>query len=197
MAAYLALRDRRLSGGVPARPNLHIVNTSGTTPLGSAFASINSASRASGGLLAMFVMCHGYAGSNPRGRVCMDAGGMGLQLGRENVLHDNVALWTAIKGKVEHIVVYACAAANTESGNEGTRSDGRYLMGALAIHTEANVYAADRIQWYHTYKGMANGRFEFGQWEGQLLHFPPSGAAPTVVPFAPVEFADVMSGTAP
>jgi hypothetical protein len=90
-----------------------------------------------------------------------------------------------------------CAAANTESGNEGTRADGRYLTGALAIHTGASVYAADRIQWYHTHQGTATGRFDFGQWEGQLLHFPPSGGTPQVVPFAQVEFADVMNGTAP
>lgn len=54
---------------------------------------------------------------------------------------------TAIRNKVQNIVVYACAAANTERNNEGTTSDGRYLMGALAIHTNASVFAADRIQW--------------------------------------------------
>jgi hypothetical protein len=44
----------------------------------------------------------------------MDAGGMGLQLGREDVLHGNVAMWRAIAGRVSNIVVYACAAANAE-----------------------------------------------------------------------------------
>lgn len=197
MATYVALRDRRLAGGVPARTNLHVVNTNGSTPLGQAFAAINSAARSGGKVRALFILCHGYAGSNPRGRVCMDAGGMGLQLGREDVLHENVVMWTAIKNRVDDIVIYSCAAGNTEHGNEGTRADGRYLMGALAIHTNANVYAADRIQWYGTYNDLANGRFEFGEWEGQLLHFPPTGGSAQVVPFAPVEFSDVMSGTAP
>jgi hypothetical protein len=68
---------------------------------------------------------------------------------------DNVAMWTAIHRKVEHIIVYSCGAANTERRNQGTRADGRYLMGALAIHTNANVYAADRIQWYHNRKAVA------------------------------------------
>lgn len=197
MASYLALRDRRLAGGVPARGNLHIVNTSASIPLGNAFAQINSASKASGKIDTMFVFCHGYAGQNAAANVSMDAGGEGLQLGREGVFHRNVARWNAIANKVTNIVIYACAAANTEPGNQGTTADGRYLMGAIAIHTNANVYAADRIQWYSTYNGLANGRYEFGEWEGQLLYFPPSGAPPTVVASPPVEFADVMSGSAP
>jgi hypothetical protein len=194
--AYIAMRDRRLSGGVPARPGLYIINTDGSTPLGNAFSQINAAARNAGKIKAMFILCHGYAGVNNNGGVCMDAGGMGLQLGRENVLHGNVSMWTNIKNKVENIIVYSCAAANTEPGNEGTTADGRYLMGALAIHTNAHVFAADRIQWYHTYKGLANGRFEFGAWEGQLLYFPPTGGSPSVVAGPPVEFSDVMNGTA-
>ena len=129
MGTYIALRDRRLEGGVPARAGLRIINTHGSTPLGSAFASINSASRVAGRIQAMFILCHGYAGSNERARVCIDAGGMGLQLGKEDVLHENVSMWTAIKNRVKHIIVYSCAASNTEGGNEGTNADGRYLMG--------------------------------------------------------------------
>lgn len=197
MANYLCLRDRRLMGGVPARPRLTIVNTDASSPLVSAFNAINAASRAGGGLHTMFIMCHGYAGANARAQVSMDAGGEGLQLGREDVYHSNVSMWTAIQNRVQNIVVYSCAAANTEPGNQGTTADGRYLIGALAIHTNANVYAADRIQWYNTFNGLTNGRYEFGAWEGRLWHFPPSGVPPTVVAGPPVEFAHVMAGTAP
>jgi hypothetical protein len=197
MAVYLALRDRRLEGGVPHRDGLHIVNTDATTPLSDAFSRIRAVAPRSGKIHSMFILCHGYAGSNERARVSMDAGGMGLQLGREDVLHGNVNLWTAIAGKVENIVVYSCGAADTQPGNEYTTADGRYLMGALAIHTNANVFAANRIQWYNTYKGLANGRFDFGAWEGQLYFFPPSGTTPVPVPAPPVEFSDVMAGTAP
>lgn len=196
MARYIALRDRRLNGGVPARPSLTIINTDGHTRLSNAFGAISQAGR-SAAAHSMFIMCHGYAGTNRSAGTCMDAGGMGLQLGFENVLHGNVGLWSAIAGKVGNIVVYSCAAANTESGNEGTTSDGRYLMGALAIHTGATVYAADRIQWYRRYNNLPNGRFEFGAWEGRLLRFPPDGTPPTEVARAPVEFSDVMAGTAP
>lgn len=192
MSTFVALRDRRLEGGVPARPRLVIINTDATTPLGVAFRQIMSAAPSRGGVHSLFILCHGYAGSNPTVGSCVDADGMGLQLGREDVLHSNVHRWTAIRGKVQNIVVYSCAASNTESGNEGTTADGRYLMGALAIHTQANVYAADRIQWYSKYKNRPDGRFDFGEWEGTLYHFSPSAAPPRVVSGPPVEFTDVM-----
>lgn len=197
MGHYLALRDLRLQGGVPARAGLSIINTRATTPLSSVFGQIRGIAGARGLIDTMFILCHGYAGRNARARMSMDAGGEGLELGAENVLHSNVARWTAINGRVANIVVYSCAASNTEPGNEGTTADGRYLMGALAIHTGAVVYAADRIQWYSTHKGLSNGRYDFGNWEGQLWQFPPDGSPPTIVTGAPVEFSDVMSGTAP
>lgn len=198
MSKYFALRDRRLEGGVPARANLSIFNTDAGTALANAFASINGVGRGSGGKIhSMFILCHGYAGSNPNAAVSMDAGGMGLQLGREGVFHTNVAMWASIANSVDNIVVYSCAASDTQPGNEGTTADGRYLMGALAIHTNATVYAADKIQWYGTYNDLANGRFEFGSWEGNLLKFPSSGNPPTIVARPPVEFSDVMGGSAP
>jgi hypothetical protein len=197
MLNYIALRDRRLMGGVPARPHLSIINTDASTPLATVFHKINAVARAAGGVQTMFVLCHGYAGSNDARRVSMDAGGMGLELAKEDVLHSNVALWQAIRGRVFNLVVYACAAADTQPGNEGTDADGRYLMGALAIHTNATVYAADRIQWYGTYNNAANGRYDFGAWEGQLWRFPPDGTPPIKMARAPVELADVMAGSAP
>src|SRR5690606_29491223 len=198
MAKYFALRDRRVEGAVPSRSNLSIYNTSDSTPLANAFASINGVARGSGGKIhSMFVICHGYAGENTRAQVSMDAGGMGLELGREGVFHTNVAMWAAIANSVENIVFYSCAAGDTQPGNEGTEADGRYLMGAVAIHTNANVFAADKIQWYHKFNDLANGRYEFGAWEGNLLHFPPNGNTPRIVANAPVEFSDVMMGTAP
>jgi hypothetical protein len=195
MATYVALHDRRLEGGVPNRPHLGIINTNETTGLHSAFAQINALARW-GKINTLFILCHGYAGQNDKAQVCMDVGGMGLELGKEDVVHSNVNLWTAIKGKVDNIVVYACGAGDTQPGNEGTEADGKYLMGALAIHTNAAVYAADRIQWYDTHNGLKDGRFDFGDWEGHLWAFSPNGSGAIPVQGAPVEFDDVMSGKA-
>jgi hypothetical protein len=197
MSRYLALRDRRLEGGVPARDRLYIINTDSTTPLGRVFSEINATVRYHGSFDTMFIFCHGYAGSNPGLRVSMDAGGQGLQLGAESVMHRNVSMWRAIKNKVQNIVIYACAAANTERENVGTTADGRYLMGALAIHTGAHIYGGDRIQWYSRHGGLTNGRFEFRTWEGRLWHFPPSGGSAGIVSAPPVEFSDVMHSSMP
>ncbi len=43
-----------------------------------------------GNISDMFILCHGYAGANHAAQVSGDFGGMGLQLGTENVLHANV-----------------------------------------------------------------------------------------------------------
>jgi hypothetical protein len=197
MSRFLALRDRRLEGGVPAREQLYIINTDAGTPLSRAFSEINATARWHGNFHTMFIFCHGYAGQSPGAQMSIDAGGMGLELGAEDVLHSNVARWRAIKGRAQNIVIYACAAASTLSENVGTTADGRYLMGALALNTGAHVYAGDLIQWYTKHANLSNGRFEFGAWEGQLLHFPPDGSGATIVPTPPVEFAQIMHASVP
>lgn len=188
MFEYLIIRDQRLSGNLPLLESLTITCTlNASTPLQNAFNRVDTAVALNGGKLnSIFILCHGYAGSNRRGRVSMDAGGMGLQLGKEDVLHSNVALWDAIANKTDNIVVYSCAAANTEPGNEGSTADGKYLMGALAIYANADVYAADRIQWYNS------SDFDFGSWEGQLWRFPASGQSPTPATRPPVSITTVI-----
>ena len=195
MPRYIALHDRRLRGSVSRRRHLLIVNTDAGISLVNAFRAIRADATVSK-VHTLFILCHGYAGIDRKARVSVDAGGMGLQLGREDLTHQNVSMWAAIRGKVENIVIYACAAADTEPNNEGTKGDGRYLMGALAIHTDANVFAADKIQWYGTRRGLATGRFDFGDWEGSLFQFVPSGGRPSPVAGAPVELSEVMSGPA-
>ena len=196
MSKYVALHDRRLQGGIPARANLGIIHVDEGASLTRAFLAINNHGRHAK-VHSLFILCHGYSGSNNRARISADAGGMGLQLGKEGVHHSNVSLWRAILGMVQNIVIFSCAAADTQPGNAGTTSDGRYLMGALALHTGADVYAADLIQWYATYKDMTKGRFDFAAWEGQLWRFFPSGQRAERVPRAPVEIGDVFTGSAP
>jgi hypothetical protein len=172
----IVLHDRRLEGGAPIGPGITTLPLDAKTSLFSAFGIISSLARLDG-VQRLYVLCHGYAGANNRAEVCGDFGGMGLQLGRENMLHSNVARWTALRGALSSIVIYACGAADTESNNVGTDADGRYLMGALAIHTEATVYAADRIQWYTRKGGTLTGTIDFGAWEGTLWKFKPDGSS--------------------
>jgi hypothetical protein len=184
MSNFLILRDERLGGKLVAACDVWTIRRSMT--LSSILSSIKATAQTHGRLDSLFVLCHGFAGINIRRKVCMDAGGMGLQLGSECVLHSNVQRWTAISGTCANIVVYACAAANTEPGNEGSTADGKYLMGALAVHTKASVYAADRIQWYDP------SNMDFADWEGNLWQFQPSGVPPTIVPCAPTELTTLL-----
>jgi hypothetical protein len=183
-------------GGVPARPNLSIHNLDESIPLRGALNHIvaEAGHAPTHKIDALFILCHGYAGENTRMGVCADAGGMGLQLGRDGVTQSNVGQWVRIRSKVDNIIVYACAAADRQPGNEYTRADGRYLMGALAVSTNADVYAADKIQWYWTFKGLRNGAFDFGAWDGQLYKFDRTLGQASAVASAPFDLAKVLAG---
>jgi hypothetical protein len=191
MDRFVALRDARLEGNVPVVPGLLSFHVNETVSLMEPFAAIQAAAHA-GPLKGLFILCHGAAGKNERLGISMDAGGMGLVLGRQNLVHTNVHQWRRIRDIFEFIVVYSCGAADTQPGNEGTRADGRYLMGALALHTNATVYGSNLIQWYDI---EPDDSYNFGEWEGTLLKFEPSGYAPTSVRRAPVEFTDVLRGS--
>jgi hypothetical protein len=208
MDRFVMIRDFRIDAGIPNRPGLGIINTDDMTPLGWVFRTVNAYARW-GQLKAIFILAHGSkAGVDAQPRTdgvrsfhgptatCKDAGGMGISLGAEGIRHTNVHLWSAIRGAAENIVVYSCAAADTQPGNQGTVADGRYLMGALAIHTRAAVYAATQIQRFTTYKHLADGRFMHKGWSGQLLRFPSDGSRGIPVSKSlKFDFSQVMAGT--
>jgi hypothetical protein len=191
MSRYVVLRDTRLTGNLPGSfaswwHNLQHLTVYGAINLRIPMEMCRRFRAQHGRMHSLFILCHGFAGTSDARQQSGDFGGQGLQLGRENVTHENVSDWTGIAGCFENIVVYACAAANTERGAEFTTEDGQYLMGALAIHTRATVYAANRIQWYNP------TNFDFGRWEGQLYRFPASGQPPTRVSRPPVEFSSMV-----
>lgn len=171
MGKSVILHDRRLAGGAPIGRGITTIRLDGSTLLSLAFSAIKTLVRLDG-MQNLYILCHGYAGQSERGLVCGDMGGEGLELGKEGVMHTNVARWSALRGDLENIVVHSCGAADTQPENVGTHADGKYLMGSLAIHTSATVYAGDRIQWY----AGATGTIDFGKWEGTLWKFTPSGS---------------------
>jgi len=193
MGGNVVLHDRRLDGNPPVGRGITTLRLDASTALAGSLALIASLARLDGPQR-LFILCHGYAGINQRGQVCGDMGGMGLQLGKEGVLHSNVASWRAVRGAVTSIVVYSCGAADTQPENRGSAADGRYLMGALAIHANATVYAADRIQWYSTRGARLTGTIDFGNWEGTLWRFQPDGSvAPSAGNRVPVELDEIAT----
>jgi hypothetical protein len=202
---FVMIHDRRVPGGIPARPDLGIINTDEMTRLHFVFARIHRSARQAP-IHTMYILAHGTGGIDAKpaqdevhsymrpGGVCLDAGGMGVKLAAEGIRHYNVQMWREIRGRVGYIVLFSCAAADTQPGNKGTVADGQYLMGALAIHTGATVYASNRIQYYSRWHNLAHGRFQHPAWQGTLFEFSPTNGSGKRVKAnrAPVEFAQVM-----
>jgi hypothetical protein len=154
------------------------------------------------------IFCHGYEaclqvntpsivdtcqipsmmGTQPQMSYCTrSAGGFGLEICREGINLRNVAVFRHLEDKVGRIVIYACAAAQTDPTREGLSGDGRRLCQEIAERSNAHVYASEYIQTYHTYThssfGIQTGQYShFEEWEGNLLHFyPRSTTMPQVV----------------
>jgi hypothetical protein len=170
---FCLVRDSRLSGSIRMHQALFTYSVDATTSLTGFFNYVAARAKIKGGKLkALFVLCHGYEGNgfDSGGKFHpFVTGGWGLQLGKEDLRHNNVSIWTAIQGKVENIVIYSCGTAETQYGQEGTGTDGRGLMSRLAKLTGAVVYAADATQYYSL------GGMDFGKWEGNLWAFWPFG----------------------
>lgn len=95
-------------------------------------------------------------------------------MGKEDLSLNTVVHWARIKGLVKNIVVYACMAAHTGKGKQGTIADGQRLMKLLAIATGATVYASEKSQRYSK-DGMM-----FDKWEGRVFKFSPNGQITSV-----------------
>lgn len=192
MTTHYALHDKRVRVQVPNTPTLTVLHTNRGAPLHPLLSRIAEAGK-NKPVQALFIIAHGVETNwNFRDGVCHDpsSGGRGIALG-EGVRHTNVSNWTILCNRVRNIVVYSCGAANTADGNQGSEADGYYLMGALAIHTNADVYASSSIQIYNQNRG---GVIRMGQWEGEVFRFPPTGAPPQRVRNAPFELDMVLAG---
>ena len=93
-----------------------------------------------------------------------------IQMGRENLDLWNVSKWSAIRGLVDFIIVYACMAAHTGRGKTGAIKDGKRLMQRLAAVTQATVFAGEKAETYLP-KGL-----DMGKWTGRVFMFSPDGA---------------------
>jgi hypothetical protein len=187
MPSFVCLQDSRLAGLVRKSPSLDVVVVGSATKLSTAFGLI----KGKGEIECLFIACHGYESeeyneaSNTEVR-----GGFGLHIGDDDMTHSNVSQWSAIKGICKNIVVYSCGSADMAPGQKAKIGDGKYLMGALAIHTESTVYAADATQYYSLTRA---AYIDFGKWEGNLLRFKSDGTPPAIVSRAPYEMINMRS----
>ena len=90
------------------------------------------------------IYCHGYESQTPK------YGGLGLQLGKDDLLPSNVNdLGLLLWGQFHRIVIYACSAADSSYAKIDPAADGQKLMQSLADSSGAEVVAADATQYYY------------------------------------------------
>ena len=169
----------RLEGRAPgSAQGYRLYRTNGNISLNWTLNHVKNDAQAHGGIDTLHIYCHGYAGENEAARVCGDFGGQGLELGRESLTLHNIQIIRLLRNSVSKIVVHACAAADSTHASLDIFSDGRRLMGEMAVHSGAYVTASDRIQWY---QGAESGRIDFGEWEGNVFMFSPDARLPVLV----------------
>ena len=181
MGAML-VHDMRLAGGTPSNLAANNYEVDGAVPVQHAFDWIHSYAQTQGGLDNLYILCHGFeADWNLGDQTCtgFQVGGFGLALCAEGLTLSNATIANTIKGDVKTITLFACATADTGSGNEGTAADGMRFCGELAMYTGATVIAATQTQFYMVDRTFwqwiagKQGQIEFGDWEGPVYSFSP------------------------
>ncbi len=178
MSNNAILHDTRLHGIAPHTD--YVLEINNTTPLDSAFTKINSYALSQSGPITLEIMCHGFESHTDtigQQTLANSFGGGGLQLGAENFTFSTVNKASVLFGCVSSIIVYACGAANTRPGYEGSNYDGQRLFKQLSVLTTATVYAADVTQWYfrQPIPLSSSNIIDFRRFEGNLWRFTPDG----------------------
>ena len=169
----MIIHDGRLHGKTPTRYN-YVMQVNAHTTIQHIIGTVAHYGRMHT-LSPLHIACHGFeANWNLRGMMCtpQDHGGFGLQLGNEGLSLFNATKTSAWKGLVDLVVLFACAPADTGPGNEGTRGDGRRLLGELALWSGARVIGARDTQYYNDDTGKTT--IDFGDWEGPVYEFSPA-----------------------
>ncbi len=184
MPKRMLVHDARLNGASPSiAQNQYEVGAG--DPTDHIIGWIGYYARSQGGIDELIVMCHGYAvlADNVAQMTRPDAiGGAGLQLGRDGLTLRNVGLtrnWRKPDGSaaIQKVYLYACGASAPSMYNDPFY-DGRRFCGEMALHSGAEVYAADVLQWYTT---GSTGVIDFGNWEGRVYKYSPDDGQPTQV----------------
>ena len=190
MAKRLVLLDFRLTGMVTDGIG-EIIHVGGGTDIQKAFNKVAARARAVGGLDDLLICCHGFEMvlEDFDRSLSFVSGGFGLELCNENLTLENVGVTAVLKSNpplvqaVNRIVVFSCAAAETNRAARAAGSEGRRLMGSIALITGARVVASDATQLYRAIPSLAQSlrsaggkndwRIDFGEWEGNVFEFSP------------------------
>ncbi len=188
MAKRLVLLDFRLVGTISSDVG-KVIQVSARTPVKEVFEKAAAHARSVGGVDDLLICCHGFEANGPVAGADVSIqthGGLGLEIGTENLDFKTVGVTTVLKGPpplAKRIVVFSCGAAQTHPQLKNRHGDGMRLMGEMALNTGARVVASNETQIYTHFEtlkhfffgaGTANDdRIDFGDWEGDVFEFSP------------------------
>jgi len=168
MAIDMLVHDMRLKGPSP-RIAANIWEVDSTVPIQHIADWSGEVARESGSLNRYVIMAHGYEDTNGHG-------GFGIVLGKEDLTLVTVSCFETLRGYVDRIILFSCAAADVAPGANHTNGDGAWLCTQLAVMTQAKVIASSATQYYSntTFWGGVSP-IDFGDWEGDVFEFSPNG----------------------
>ena len=95
-----------------------------------------------------------------------------MELCREGLNLSNVQATRILRGKVNLIIVYACAAAQTVSENRGTIGDGWRFCQELSTYTNTPVIASTHTQRYDLFVGKFGSTWDYISTSGRgVIHY--------------------------
>lgn len=169
--ASVVLHDNRLKGITPVHYDRRWLATN-KNPIDDIIAWVWYEGRKSP-VWPLHILCHGYqskwfTSSDGTWKVTAH-GGFGLALGKNDLTIHNVHKTKDWKGRVELIVLFACAPADdTLQGKvPGQFGDGRAFCRKLFEYSGATVIAARETQYYY----LDNGVIDFEDREGPVFAF--------------------------
>ena len=177
----LIIRDVRLEGGKP-RGN-KVLEVDANTPIDWPVAWTKSKSEAYGGDVYLRIAAHGYepavtnhlplaTGSQTIVEsIRYSQGGGGVMFCREDITLRTLNRFGQLHGLLKGIDLLACGAAYITRGYEGREGDGNMLCYRLAQITGTYVRASTATQFYY-----GQPAIDFGEWEGTVLTYGPTGA---------------------
>ena len=177
----LIIRDVRLEGVRPR--GKEVLEVDANTPIDWPVLWTKTRSDAYGGDVYLRIAAHGYETAvmdhlplatgfrTQVESVSQSQGGSGVQFCKENIVLGTLARFTPLRGVLKGIDLLACGAAYITPGFEGREGDGNILCSRLAQITQTFVRASTATQLYYGLPAI-----DFGEWEGTVLTYGPTGA---------------------
>lgn len=161
--------DQMIMHDIGLRGTFHIpywvtMTVQRSAPIGAILTSVSTCAQRYGRFRRILIAAHGIEGPGRRG-------GYGIELGRDNLVIDNIQEWAKIRGKVALIEIHCCKVAAQSPVDIFGRGDGMELCSKLAGYSGATVLAGDADQIFVNYGDHSVP----GRWQGQIYKFAPNG----------------------